>query len=147
MMLRLNGEEFAVDTIADLRARLATLRQAHWADVDLCEVDDPGEGGTFYCLALLTHDDRALLIYFRYCGDAGFSSRDPAYGGPINAMLDFQLSNSQVDTYPAYWTIPLTAAMCALEYAFLHRERAPWVAWNDDSAQDSWDEWQARTAE
>lgn len=147
MMLRLNNEEFVIDTIADLRARLATLHQTHLADVDLYEVDDPGEEGTFYCLAMLTHDDRALLIYFRYAGDAGFSSRDPAYGGPIDAMLDFQLSNGQVDTYPAYWTIPLADAMCAMEFACLHRDRAPWVTWNDDSTQDSWDEWQARIAE
>ena len=146
MMLRLNGEELAVQTIADLRARLVARHETPWTEVVLGEVDDPGESGIFFGLLMLTHDDRAVLLYFRYDGDAGLTSRDPAYAGPSDAMLDFRLSNGQVDTYPACWTIPLADGVRALEYAFLHRERAPWVTWNDESAQDGWQEWRARIA-
>lgn len=146
MILSLNGQESTVQTITDLHARLAGLRQAHRAEVDLSEANDPRETGTFFSMLMLTHDDRALLLYFRHDGDAGLTSRDPAHSGPPHAMLDFELSNGQVDSYPAYWTMPLNDAVCALEYAFLHRAPAPWVMWNDEAVQDSWDEWQARVA-
>ena len=141
MILSVNGQDFVVDSVSDLRAHVATLRQAHWSEADLSEADDPGEEGTFFAVTMLTHDARALLFYFRYSGDPGFTSRDPAYAGPKDAMLDFRLSNGQIDEYPAYWTVPIEDALCALEYAFVHRARAPWVSWNDETGLDSWQEW------
>src|SRR2546426_788018 len=78
MILRVNGQDFVVDSVSDLCAHVVTLRQAHWSEVELYEADDPGEEGTFFGLTMLTHDARALLVYFRYSGDSGFTSRDPA---------------------------------------------------------------------
>lgn len=75
----------------------------------------------------------AFLLYVRYAGDTGFTSRDPAYDGPEDAVLDFRLSNGQSDVYPTCWTIPLADALRALEYALMHRARAPWVTWHDAS--------------
>ena len=57
-------------------------------------------------------------------------------------MLDFRLSNGQIDEYPAYWTVPIEDALSALKYAFVHRARAPWVSWNDETVLDGWHEWQ-----
>jgi hypothetical protein len=143
MILNVNGQDFVVDSISALRAHVAMLRQAHWSEVDLYEVDDLGEEGTFFALTMLTHDVRALLVYFRYSGDPGFTSRDPTYSGSKDAMLDFRLSNGQIDEYPAYWTVPIENALRALEYAFVHRARAPWVSWNDETMLNSWQEWQS----
>jgi hypothetical protein len=57
----------------------------------------------------------------------------------LRRRLDSQLC---IDEYPAYWTVPIEDALCALEYAFVHRARGPWLSWNDETVLDSRQAWQ-----
>jgi hypothetical protein len=86
-------------------------------------------------MTVLTNGDRAWLMYLRHQGDAGYSSRSPAYDGPGNAALDFSLSNGQRDEYPASWTISSDAAIGAAEHFFSSGGMDPSVAWHYDSGR------------
>jgi hypothetical protein len=81
----------------------------------------------------LVNGDRAWLMYVRESGDAGFSSRDPNYGGPPDAEMDFYLGNGQKDRYPVAWTMPTADAFRALEYFAAHKRSPEWVCWFNDS--------------
>ena len=73
------------------------------------------------------------LMYLRGSGDAGFSSRNPAYSGPADAMLGYRLDNGQVDEYPLEWALPVEQVQQALEY-FRHEQKPPpFVVWHNDS--------------
>ena len=133
MRLSVHGQRSVVTDLQDLHARLAAVRARQWTKLDLgLDEDNPGEGGVFFGLIVLITGDRSFLTFFRYSGDAGFSSRDPAYTGPPTATLDFELSNGQVDQHPLAWTVTTEDALRVVEYAFLHRARAPWIAWHED---------------
>jgi hypothetical protein len=51
-------------------------------------------------LAVFLNRDSAWLMYRRHEEDAGFSTRNPAYTGPKNAMLPYVLNNGQRDEFP-----------------------------------------------
>lgn len=70
--------------LRDLWAQLAAVPARQWTELDLGldEEGDLGECGAFFGLIALVNGERSFLILFRYSGDAGFSSRDPAYTGP-----------------------------------------------------------------
>lgn len=71
-------------------------------------------------------------MFLREAGDAGFTSRDPAYTGTAEAMLEFRLSNGQIDEYPASWTVSIEEARLAAERFFLRGDRDPSLTWHDD---------------
>ena len=102
MRLSVHGRRSVVTDLQGLHARLAAVRARQWTELDLGldEEEDPGEGAAFFGLIVLISGDRSFLIFFRYSGDAGFSSRDPAYTGPPAATLELELSNGQVDSVP-----------------------------------------------
>lgn len=131
MHLFVNGQRFMVTDLQTLRAHWAAIRDRQWNELEIGEDEDPGEGGDFFGLIALINRKRSFLVYFRYAGDAGFSSRDPNYKGSPTATLGFAISG-QADEYPVAWTVPTTAALHALEYALLHQARAPWITWYED---------------
>ena len=51
-------------------------------------------------MVALINGEFGWLMYLRYDGDAGFSSRNPSYQGPSDAMIEYFLSNGQLDEYP-----------------------------------------------
>jgi hypothetical protein len=116
-------------TLEDLKAYLAQARARSRCEIDL--YDEEGEEGPFFSTSVFTSKERAFLMYFGFEGDPAFSSYDPTYTGPPEATCDFQLSNGQIDVYPASWTVPIDDAFRALEYTFLYREPAPWVPWRE----------------
>jgi len=122
-----NGNRRPVSNVAELRAWLDEIRVTPYLEVWLSR---PGGAA----LAILTNRARAWLMYLRHEGDAGYSSRNPAYRDPEAATLDFYLSNGQRDEYPAAWTIPTEAAFDAAEHFFISGEMDPSVTWHDDSA-------------
>jgi hypothetical protein len=93
------------------------------------------------------------LMYLRHDdGDSGFRSHnaafdgsDPAPGRPAFvsrfngeavAVIEYRLSNGQVDQYPASWALPEQEIMRALEYFVEHRGgRAPFVRWHGDAGE------------
>ena len=127
--LIINGADRTVSRREELAACLGEVRDLPFAELWLSR---PGGES----LAALLSGERGWLMYLQYHGDAGFSSRDPAYVGPRDAVLEFRLSNGQRDEYPVAWTLPTTQVMRVVEYFFTTGERAPWIAWHDDRVPD-----------
>lgn len=95
---------------------------------DLC-IHGPHEQSLY----VLINGDVGWLMYLREPGDAGFSSRNPDYAGPEDAMIDYELSNGQADEYPASWALPLPLIMRAIEYFRSEGLPPPFVVWHNDS--------------
>ena len=84
-------------------------------------------------LCALINGDMGWLMYLREPGDAGFSSRNPDYAGPADAMLEYYLSNGQRDVYPLSWALPIDVVRRAIE-CFEREEKPPlFIMWNNDS--------------
>jgi hypothetical protein len=77
--------------------------------------------------------ERGWLMYLLFPGDAGFSSRNPAYDGPPDAKYDFTLPNGQGDEYPACYWLPYRQVYRAILYFYVHGGLAPWITWHDDT--------------
>ncbi len=72
-------------------------------------------------------------MYLREPGDAGFSSRNPAYDGSPEAMMKFLLSNGQMDEYPSEWTLPIQEIQRALDYFRQTGKPPSFITWHNDS--------------
>ncbi|MBA4032005.1 MAG: hypothetical protein C0478_14095 [Planctomyces sp.] len=83
-------------------------------------------------LCALINGDLGWLMYLRYEGDSGFSSRNPDYDGPPDAEIEYVLDNGQHDFYPASWAIPVTVVRQGLEHFRQKNEKPPFVVWNED---------------
>lgn len=70
-------------------------------------------------------------MYLRHEGDSGFSTQNPDYAGPKDAVMEFCLSNGQPDEYAASRNITAAAAMRALEFFFANAAMAPWLLWRE----------------
>ena len=84
-------------------------------------------------MAALINGEVGWLMYLRENGDPGFSSRNPAFSGDADALIDYHLENGQHDQYPASWALPLDQVQRALEHFITHGEPPPWVEWHNDS--------------
>lgn len=82
----------------------------------------------------LINEDWGWLMYLREEGDIGFSSRNPDYAGTDDdgKMMDFMLSNGQLDHYPLSYVLPVERVMKALDYFEKHHELPEFIMWHDD---------------
>lgn len=92
-------------------------------------IDKPG--GRVMCA--LINGNAGWLMYLRYKGDAGFSSRNFDYDGAPSATIDYVLSNGQRDEYPAAWALPIDVVKRALDYFEKEGRPAPFVSWHNNS--------------
>ena len=83
-------------------------------------------------LSALINETRGWLIYMRYDGDAGFSSRNPEHAGE-ERELEFRLGNGQLDVYPIEYTFPKTKIIEVLKYFIVNRRVPDWLDWFNDS--------------
>jgi hypothetical protein len=121
--LKINGQDFGSPPIDLLSERLAELDDASRAEVWINNGDR--------ALCLLKSHDRAMLMLLREDGDPGLSSRATDLNDDRD--IEFTLSNGQVDTYPARWTVPFDEARRAAEFFWLKESPAPFIAWHDDA--------------
>jgi len=84
-------------------------------------------------LAALINGEVGWLVYFRYDGDPGFSSRDPDFGGPPDEMVEYRLDNGQHDHCPRAWAYSTPVVERALEHFRVHNEPPPFISWHNDS--------------
>lgn len=84
-------------------------------------------------LCALINGGWGWLLYLRENGDAGFSSRNPEYTGPEDAMLDYRLENGQGDEYPLAWALPVERVKEAVDYFRREQKPPPFVVWHNDS--------------
>ena len=83
-------------------------------------------------LCALINGDRGWLMYLQGEGDSGFSSRNPAYDGPADAMIEYEIENGQDDKFPASWAYPIEDVERALAYFRRTGDRAPFIQWHRD---------------
>ena len=124
--LSVNGAQYPINTHAELQQHFAALPNRGFLELWLTLPAD-------ICISALINDDRALVIFGRYDGDAGLSSRSRDFADDDGQQLEFYLSNGQRDQYPLAWTIPTTDALAAFDHAFLYHKAAPWILWHDDA--------------
>jgi hypothetical protein len=121
----LDGPEKA-RCLRDLHDCLLESRKSQYAEISI-------DHGAYPALCALVNGDRAWLMYLRYDGDAGFSSRNPGYEGSEDAVVDYFLSNGQRDTYPASWAYPTDEVFAALEWFAVERSSPASITWFNDS--------------
>src|SRR5262249_1682272 len=95
---------------------------------EICEVAPDGQS-----LMALLNADLGWLMELRWPGDAGFSSRNPTYGGDPDAKVEYVLGNGQRDEYPASWALPSSEVFRALAHFREHRSAPPFITWHNDS--------------
>lgn len=131
MHVQVSGDGRFIKSVADLRPYWGEVRGRQFSEVWLGASEDGPS------LAMLVNGSRAWLMYLRESGDAGFSSRNPDYDGPREAMLPFEIENGQGDEFPVAWTLPLDEAIAACEYFVTSGgDRSPEVLWHDDDIHD-----------
>ena len=80
-------------------------------------------------LCMLRNGEHAFLMYLRFPGDSGFASVGEA---AAESTVEYQLSNGQIDEYPASWCIPVEQCYKAVAYFFVNEGQRPdWLAWNE----------------
>jgi hypothetical protein len=124
MRLSINGKTDEISSKAMLLERMAKSAHLQFREVWLNV-----NGGPALCALL--NKNIGWLMYLREAGDAGFSSRNPAYPGSDSDVVQYQLSNGQVDEYPASWALSEAEILDALTYFFAHRSRPTSMVWHD----------------
>jgi len=114
------------DSLQHLRRLLAEARKSEYVEIWVDHGDYPS-------LCALIHGDSGWLMYLRYNGDAGFSTRNLGYTGPKDAVIDYYLSNGQRDEYPASWALPKERLLEAVECFASRGESPEWITWFNDS--------------
>ena len=83
-------------------------------------------------MCALINGERGWLMFLRHPGDPGFSSRNPDYDGPADAVIEYRLDNGQGDEYPASWAYPVAIVRHALDYFRRNNKRPPFITWDAD---------------
>lgn len=125
LTLSINCEEFEIDLLADLQAALSSTEGAQFREIWINSGESPA-------LCALLNGEIGWLMYRQVLGDSSFSSRNPNYDGPTDAVTDYRLSNNQMDQYPTSWALPKAEVYAALAHFFEHQERSPSVQWHYD---------------
>jgi hypothetical protein len=125
-ILGVNGHHYAIQNAEELERHFERVQGAHYAEIWLQR--DSGQS-----LGVLINRNRAVLVYGRFEGDPGFSSRTSLEESEAEERVEFILSNGQCADYPASWTVSTEAALRAIVYLFTHGQPAPWITWHDDT--------------
>jgi hypothetical protein len=84
-------------------------------------------------LCALFNNEVGWLMYLEKEGDAGFSSRNPAFEGSESSAIKYRLYGGQDDEYPASWALPKKEVISVIEFFIEHQgDRAPFITWHDD---------------
>jgi len=126
MELKINKVLYEVTDSDELQVRLAQIRRTQFSEVWMQHAAD------WPAMGALINGEAAWLMYVRYEGDAGFSTRNAQYAGPEKAVIEYYLSNGQRDEYPAAWNITTAEAFRGLEYFFEEEGMAPWLQWHEE---------------
>lgn len=125
--LSINSEDNHVTSVVEFRQALLPFASERFREIWL-HVDR----GPRLC-ALLNGNVGWLMFLRHEEGDTGFSSRNLAFEGSDSDVIEYRLSNGQLDEYPASWALPEEQIMRALEYFIEQGRQAPFVDWHDDA--------------
>lgn len=131
MQLSINDRKSTVATAADLRRHWEVVRGQEYSEVWLNDDDDENSPA----LCMLVHGEHAWLMWLpdRVGNPPFFTSLNPTYSGPPDAMIDFMLANGQLDEYPAIWALSLEEACAACEdFVETRGGRSLRITWRED---------------
>ena len=126
MELKINKLLYEVSEPGELALCLAQVRRNQFSEVWMQHT------GSWPAICTLINGEAAWLMFLRFEGDAGFSTRNLDYTGPPKAVIEYYLSNGQRDEYPASWNITTSEALRALEYFLKEEAMAPWLHWHEE---------------
>ena len=126
MQLSINDQAFTVNAAEGVRDTLASVGPQPFREIWI-----NADGGRALCALL--NGERGFLMYLRMEGDAGFTSRNPAFTGH-DTPIEYRLRNGQEDKFPTSWALREDVIIAALEYFVSHEDKAPFVTWHDDGA-------------
>lgn len=119
--IQFNGRIQDIESIESLGLALNQFDQSEQFELVCSRSEGPS-------LFMLRNREHAWLMYLRHEGDSGYhSTGDPNRKGSVV----FQLSNGQLDEYPASWCIEVEQCYKAVSYFFVNSGQRPgWVQWN-----------------
>lgn len=88
-----------------------------------------GKNGESMCAFI--NGDIGWLMYLRFEGDAGFSSRNP--NSTSKKKIEFMLSNGQCDIYPEHWTYNIDELVTAMQSFLVDGKLPRQLDWHDDT--------------
>ena len=103
---------------------LEILKQLIDSSTHFCEIWLNIENGPAICC--LKNGEDAFLMYLREVGDSGFYVLSERAD---DVKLEFELSNGQVDSYPADMTVSFNLAKKALKYFYVCQGMLPEIQW------------------
>jgi hypothetical protein len=84
------------------------------------------KGGPSLCM--LRNGADAFLMYVREAGDSGFTS---VGNGDVPGVVQYRLSNGQIDEHPRSWSIDVEQGYKAVAYFYVNDGARPaWIHWS-----------------
>jgi hypothetical protein len=128
LLFVINGNEEKVPDTHEAERLLALLKVEDDLEIEISTTDGAS-------LSALINSRRGWLMFSRFSGDVGFSSRNFSDNHSENNMENFVLANGQEDAYPSSWTFARNATFGAI-LEFVHSGLRPIaVDWHDDGAK------------
>lgn len=125
MQVMINGEPHCVAGVEEAERLLSSIGQTN--DLEIWASEDNGSS-----LCALLNRQCGWLMFLRFEGDVGFSSRKPLREQSEGVEEAFVLSNGQVDTYPSSWTMDRKMVFDALLEFVASGQRPSKVDWHED---------------
>ena len=119
--LSINAHETSIDAASELRQLLGDFAGERYKEIWLAKGLEPS-------LCALLNGNRGWLTYMR-TAENGLRSMDSNFPGDHGSVLQYRLSNGQIDEYPASWALEESVILSALEYFLDRAEPAPFVTW------------------
>jgi hypothetical protein len=126
--LTINGDEWWVSSAAEARLLLQSRRSSPHSEIWLTGPEEQA-------LCILVNGETASLLSLPEEGEPGWSSVNPDYDGPEDAMAAFVLADGRQDEVLASSAVPLSVALQAAEHFVETFEPAPFVVWSEDVSE------------
>ncbi len=124
MEVFINSTTHNIETVSQFEEIFKSYENEEFREIWLNSPEGPS-------ICALLNKKIGWLMFLRQEGDPGFSSRNITFPG--NEMINYNLSNGQVDEYPASWAFSESEIFDALCYFVEHKDRTPSIEWHDDS--------------
>jgi hypothetical protein len=119
--LTINAYKTRIETARELRQALGDFAAEQYKEIWIAK--DPAPS-----LCALLNGDRGWLMFMR-TAEEGVRSASLDFSGDPESVIQYRLSNGQIDEYPESWALPESAIRSALEYFIDHAEPAPFIVW------------------
>jgi hypothetical protein len=121
--ISINGQALSAKNLAEVLHHLQEANAMEYAEICLTHYEED-------TLFILTNMQRAFLMYLRFSGDPGMSSRDPSQFDSSEER--FRLSNGQVNSFSANHTVAKEQVLPAVEHFVSTGQLPDWIIWKED---------------